>query len=308
MSAARAAGASDVGEGNPLTLGALVAEATATLSRAGIAEPRRDARLLVAAALGLDPATLFGWPERPCDPDSAAQARGFVARRAAHETPSRILGRREFWSRAFLLSPETLEPRPDSEALVEAALATVGDRAAPLRLLDLGTGTGCLLLALLLELPRAVGVGIDRASGAAATARRNAAALGLASRARFVVGDWAAPLAGPFDLIVANPPYIPSAEIASLAPEVTRCDPPAALDGGADGLDCYRAIAPEMGRLLAAGGHAALEIGLAQGAAVRGIMEAAGLAFVASRSDLSGTERCLAFSTKKGVELSGYRV
>lgn len=267
-----------------MTLGEVVARATAVLG------DRREARLVVAAALGLDPAALLGWPERPVGPAEEARAEEFVRRRAAGEPLSRLRGWREFWSLAFRLSDETLDPRPESETVVAAALEAVGDRAAPLRTLDFGTGTGCLLLALLSEMPNAWGVGVDRAFGAAATARANAAALGLAGRAAFLVGDWGAALRSRFDLVVANPPYIPSGEIPSLPPEVRR-DPRRALDGGPDGLDAYRALAPELARLL--GGTGVLELGAGQAPAVAEIMTAAGLDIVGVRHDLAGIERCL---------------
>jgi release factor glutamine methyltransferase len=267
-----------------MTRGEVVAEATAALG------DRREARLVVAAALGLKPAEIVGWPERAVDEGVHARAVEFVRRRAAGEPLSRLRGTREFWSLDFALSPETLDPRPETETLVAAALETVPDRAAPLRLLDLGTGTGCLLLALLSELPNAWGLGLDRAAGAATTARANAAALGLARRATFLVGNWGAALSGRFDLIVSNPPYIPSGEIAALAPEV-RHDPRRALDGGADGLDAYRALAPDLARLL--GGTAFIELGADQAPAAAEIMRGAGLDVRAARPDLAGIDRCL---------------
>ena len=267
-----------------MTLGEVVAKAAAALG------DRREARLVVAAALGLDPAAAFGWPERSVDEAGRARAAEFVRRRAAGEPLSRLRGTREFWSLDFALSPETLDPRPETETVVAAALETIPARGAPLRLLDLGTGTGCLLLALLSELPGAWGVGIDRQAGAAATARQNAAALGLASRACFVAGDWGAGLAGEFDLIVSNPPYIATGEITTLPAEV-RHDPRRALDGGPDGLDAYRALAPDLARLLR--GIAVIELGAGQAPAVSAIMRAAGLDVRATRSDLAGIDRCL---------------
>ena len=274
-----------------MTLGEVVAEATAALG------DRREARLVVAAALGLDPATLLGWPERAVEDAGLARARAFLRRRAAGEPLSRLRGTREFWSLPFLLSPETLDPRPETETLVAAALETVTDRAAKLRLLDLGTGTGCLLLALLSELPNAWGLGLDRAFGAAATARANAAALGLTHRSAFLAADWAAPVEGSFDLIVSNPPYIPSGEIERLAPEVRQHDPRPALDGGRDGLDAYHALAPEFARLLR--GCALLEIGMGQAQAVAEIMAGQGLAIRCVRPDLAGIERCLVVEAAK---------
>jgi len=274
-------------------IGDLVAEATATLAVAGIEAPQREARLLLAALLDLSPASIFGYPERPVAADRAAAFRTVIARRAAHEPVSRILGRREFWSLPFRLGPATLDPRPDSETLVQAALDLIGDRSAPLRLVDFGTGSGCLLLALLSELPAAWGVGIDRSIEAAGIAAANAQALGLADRVRFAVGSWGEALAGPIDLIVSNPPYIPAGDIAGLAVEVRAFDPHLALDGGADGLDAYRALAPDLHRLLAHNGHAVLEIGQGQADPVTGILDGAGLVVTARCRDLAGIDRVL---------------
>lgn len=275
------------------TVRALLDAAAARLAAAGVDAPRRDARLLLAAAVGTDTATLLAHVERGVDPGAAARFAESIARRAAREPVSRILGRREFWSLSFRVTPATLDPRPDSETLIEAALAGVADRQAPLELLDLGTGTGCLLLALLSELPNATGIGIDRDPEAVAAAAVNADALGLASRASFQLGDWAAGVSGPFDLVVSNPPYVPEAEIDLLAPEVARFEPRAALSGGTDGLDAYRALAPQLARLLGDRGRAALELGVGQHAAVAAILAAAGLEIQGFHDDLNGIARCV---------------
>jgi release factor glutamine methyltransferase len=204
-----------------------------------------------------------------------------------------ILGEREFWSLPFQVGPAVLVPRPESETVVEAALEQIGDRAAPLRILDLGTGSGCLLLALLSELPQASGLGIDRSAAALAIASGNAERLDLADRAAFREGDWGRDLAGPFDVIVGNPPYVARADAAGLAPEVLVFEPEDALFAGPDGLCAYRALAPDCARLLAEDGFACLEIGQGQGAAVAQILGSHGLRLVASRPDLAGIERCL---------------
>jgi release factor glutamine methyltransferase len=216
-----------------------------------------------------------------------------VARRLGREPVSRILGRRGFWTLDLALGPATLDPRPDSETVVEAVLAALPEPRAPLRLLDFGTGSGCLLLALLVELPTATGLGIDRSLAALEIARANARAAGLAGRAAFVQADWGGPLAGRFEVIVTNPPYIPSGDIAGLQPEVADFDPRLALDGGDDGLDCYRALVPDIARLLAPGGVAALEVGRGQAAAVGAMLTAAGLESLGARRDLGGVERCV---------------
>ncbi len=269
-----------------------LAAASRRLAAAGIEQPRRDARLLLGALLEATPEALLIDSERPL---TAAEAAGFaalVARRAAREPVSRILGRREFWGLALRLSPDTLDPRPDSETLVEAGLDRLMPRDAAWRLLDLGTGSGCLLLALLSELPNAWGLGVDLSPGAAATARANACALGLAGRAGFAVADWTAGLSGRFDLIVCNPPYVEAA--AELAPEVAVYDPPPALFAGTEGLDAYRRLLPQLPALLAPGGQVLLELGAGQAEPVAALARAAGFTRIDARADLSGTPRCLA--------------
>lgn len=282
-----------------LTVAALRRELAATLAAAGVEDADRDARLLLAEALGCAPGDLLLRADAPVTEEAAGTARAFAARRAAGEPVARIRGRREFWSLDFLLSPDTLVPRPDTETLVEAALAACPDRDAALRILDLGTGTGAILAALLVERPRAFGLGMDRAEGAARTARDNLARNGLAGRACVAVGDWGAALAGAgpgrgFDLVVSNPPYITSAEMADLPVEVRRHDPRLALEAGADGLDAYRAITADLPRLLAPGGVCVLELGAGQEAAVAALARAAGLLLDGpARRDLAGTARAL---------------
>jgi release factor glutamine methyltransferase len=274
------------------TLGEAVAEVANLLRASGIDEPRREARLLLGRSLALDPAAVLGMPERRLSEAERRRVENVAARRAAREPVSRIFGTREFWSLEFRLSPETLDPRPDSETLIEAALEALAPDK-PQRILDLGTGTGCLLLAVLSERKQAVGVGVDRALGAVTVARGNAARLGFADRASFFVGSWGAALAGPFDLVLANPPYIASAAIATLAPEVSRYEPRLALDGGADGLEAYRVLAPDLARVLHRGGIAALEMGEGQGDEIASILRKAGLQTAARRRDLAGRDRCL---------------
>jgi release factor glutamine methyltransferase len=276
-----------------LTIGRWLAEAAARLAAAGIAEPRHEARLVLALVLGIEPATMLGWPERPVEPKLAAAAEALIIRRAEGEPVSRLRGKREFWSLDFALSPETLDPRPDSETLIAAALADISDRAAPLRIVDFGTGTGCLLLALLSELPRATGVGIDISAGAVAVAAGNAAALGLAGRAEFRIGSWDIRIDGPADVILANPPYIPSSEIGRLPLEVLEFDPRAALDGGPDGLSAYRALGAAIRGLLGPAGKAYIEMGAGQGLQVARVFGEAGLTVTAVCRDLAGIERCV---------------
>jgi release factor glutamine methyltransferase len=278
---------------SPPSVAAALQDATSRLADAGVADPRRDARLLLAAVLDVESGVLLGWPERRLDGDESARFQDFVRRRAEREPVARIRGSREFWSLPFQVTPATLDPRPDSETLIEAALADFPDLAAPLRVIDFGTGTGCLLLSFLAERRVARGIGVDRSPAALACAAANAAALSLADRASFVASDWGAALRGDADVILANPPYIESAAIAGLEPEVARYEPVGALDGGADGLDAYRKLAFETGRLLAPLGRAYFELGAGQAPSVARIMARAGLAIRGTRRDLAGVERCL---------------
>lgn len=273
----------------PLPVTRLLIDAAAALRQAGIEAAGLEARLLLAHALGVAPAALLRDRDRLVDPAALAP---LLARRIAREPLALILGRREFWSLDFEVSPATLIPRPDSETLIEAALAAHPARLAVRRVLDLGTGTGCLLLAALTEYPAARGIGIDRAPAAAALARRNAARLGLAARMLAVVGDWADAAGGPFDLVLCNPPYIERAAIPDLMPEVGRHEPALALDGGADGLDAYRRIVPALPRLLAPDGVAVLELGAGQAAPVAALAAAQGLE-ISLRADLSGIDRAI---------------
>ncbi len=275
-----------------LTIGAALAQARAALHAVGIESAALDARLLVGSALKVRAETVIAYPERSLTGAEAGHFEALLRRRVAREPMAYILGRREFWSLDFAVTPATLTPRVDTETLVAAALNTATDRRAPLRLLDLGTGTGCLLLALLSELPRATGVGVDRSAEALAVARANAAALGLGARASFVSGEWGHGLDRTFDIIVSNPPYIETGALAALPDEV-RYEPALALDGGADGLAAYRALIPDAARLLAPGGFVALEIGEGQAGAVETLLESAGLPPAGRRTDLAGIERCI---------------
>jgi len=225
-------------------------------------------------------------------PEAAARFEALLCAREARVPVAHLLGEREFWSAILEVGPAVLVPRPETETLIEAALEAFPDRAAPLRILDLGTGSGCLLVALLREFPLAFGLGVDRSAEALAVARRNLDRHGLAPRARLLRGSWADALAGPFDLVVANPPYLPTGEIAGLEPEVAHHEPRAALDGGQDGLDAYRELLPALPRLLAPEGVACVEIGAGQGEPVAKLARATGLR-VAGRSDLAGILRCL---------------
>jgi release factor glutamine methyltransferase len=275
------------------TLGSLLNEAIAVLSAAGLDEPRRRARRFVAAFLDVPPTELLSHAERALEPSAVERLRGSLARIAIGEPLSRVLGWREFWGLRFALSADTLDPRPESETLVEAVLRRIPDRNVPLSFLDLGTGTGCLLLALLSEFPTAIGIGVDVSVGAVMTAQGNAAVLGLADRARFFVGDWSSALSGPFTVIVANPPYIARAELAGLRPEVSRYDPRRAVDGGEEGLAAYWSIAQDLPALLSSGGIFAVEIGAGQAPVAAAILQVGGLSIDGIERDLAGIERCI---------------
>ncbi len=276
-----------------MTRSEAIREAAAKLRQAGVDEPEPDARLLARAAFGVDFAALLASGHEPVGPSEQARLEAMLARRAAGEPTDRILGVREFWGMPFRLTPETLSPRPDTETVVAAALKAVAQRAGPLEILDLGVGSGCLLLALLSERPDARGVGVDRSPGAAAAARANAASLGFGDRARFIVGDWASALEGRFDLIVSNPPYIPRPDLSGLATEVAAHDPLLALDGGEDGLAAYAAILRTAPRLLTAGGVLAMELGVGQRDDVVRLAQEAGFVTLGVEEDLAGIPRAL---------------
>jgi release factor glutamine methyltransferase len=280
------------------TVGALLCGAGQHLRAAAFEAPRLEARLLLAHAMECRTKDLLRDPRARVPPDAALRFGALLRRRLEREPVAHLLGAAEFWSLPFEVSPATLIPRADSETLVEAALAAFPWRGAVRRVLDLGAGTGCLLLAALSEFPHATGIGVDLVADAAALARRNAAALGLGSRAGFVVGSWGAALgAGRFDLVFSNPPYVEAGAIAGLAPEVARHEPRSALDGGADGLDAYRALLPELRRLLAPEGRAVVELGEGQRQAVEALARGNGLRPLGCRSDLGGVDRALLLAT-----------
>ncbi|KNY23882.1 peptide chain release factor N(5)-glutamine methyltransferase [Methylobacterium sp. ARG-1] len=279
---------------------------TALLSEGGIAEAAGDARFLMLGLFGLESRDLLLDGDKSLGADEARRFDAALARRLTGEPVARILGAWEFWGLPFQLAPETLVPRPDTEILVETALASVRDRTAPLRCLDLGTGSGCILVALLSELRNAFGIGLDRSPGALRVAHHNAVANGVGSRAAFVAGDWCDALRGGFDLMVSNPPYIAQDVIAHLDRDVRQYDPRAALDGGPDGLDAYRRILEGVRAraLLASHGTLLFEIGYDQADAVRALARGAGFADRGLTRDLAGHDRVLAFSLSPGLSSS----
>jgi release factor glutamine methyltransferase len=270
---------------------------TARLKAAGNDSPELDARLLAGAALGLDLTGLITAANRTLTATESDHLETLAQRRLAGEPVARILGIREFWGLPLKLSGATLVPRPDTETVVERALEllrTDGAIDRPLRLADLGTGSGAILLALLSELPNARGFGTDISTDALETARGNAARLALADRATFVACDYAGGLSGPLDLIVSNPPYIRSADIAGLATEVRDHDPRAALDGGVDGLDAYRVLIVQSAALLAPNGLLVVEAGRGQSGDIEALMTAAGLTTAGPpKADLAGIPRAV---------------
>ena len=276
------------------TLGDWLSAAVRGLEAAGIDSARLDARLLASFVLGWDPARVLAHPEHAPGGGEWERLQSLLARRANRQPRAVIIGKREFWGLDFAVTADTLVPRPESETLIEAALAATEDRDADLNILDLGTGSGCLLLALLSELPNARGLGVDLSAAALKVAAGNAAILGLEGRAEFRQSDWDRGLDGTerrFDLILANPPYIADDEFAALEPEVSRFEPRLALSGGPDGLTSYRSLAPQIGPLLAPGGGAFVETGAAQAGAVSALFDDHGLAVVCVHQDLSGRPR-----------------
>ena len=288
------------------TAASLIADGTRRLREAGVEGAARDARVLASAAFGMDAGQLLVRPDQPVSPSRRNVYGGFIGRRCAREPVSRILGEREFYGRTFEISPATLDPRPDSETLVEAALGLLEsdavDPAGRLRILDVGTGSGCLLITLLAELPNAMGVGTVIQPAALEMAERNAERLGVAGRVSWKLAQSLEGIDGPFDLMVANPPYIPSDEIAGLDPEVREHDPRAALDGGADGLQIYREIAGGLAQVVPRG-WAVFEVGLGQAEGVSGILQR--IAAVGDEPpqvrvfrDLNAIDRCVAWKAR----------
>jgi release factor glutamine methyltransferase len=285
--------------GGSLRLDEIVRSATRALADAGVETPGGDVRRLLAAATGLGPVELIARPERIVSASERARLEVLVRRRCAREPVSRILGEREFFGRAFALSPATLDPRPDSETVIEAVLALAdefGLRDRPLRILDVGTGSGCLLVTLLAELPLSTGLGTDVSVEALEVAAANARRHGVMSRVHFALHDVLSGINGLYDVMVCNPPYIASGEIAQLSPEVREHDPRAALDGGIDGLDFYRRIIPALPRVVPCG-WAAFEVGAGQHEAVAQLLrdKVTGSRGGAPRlhQDLGGHVRCV---------------
>ncbi len=266
----------------------------------GIETAALDARVLLCGALGTDHAGLVRDPDRPLG-EAAPRLEGFAQRRLKHEPVSRILGRKEFFGEIYTIDSAVLDPRPDTETLVEAVLAATAPRKSEaLRVLDLGVGSGAILGALLGQLEQATGFGVDLSPAACRRAQANLSAMGLAKRAFILAGNWMAPLRGRFDIIVANPPYIVSADIERLDPEVRFYDPRLALDGGCDGLQAYRAILAAVQTHLAPAGLLAFELGASQFSEVESMSRASGLELIGCHRDLAGRERVLLAMAGRG--------
>ena len=273
-----------------MTLSEFLTLAATRLQQAGVDQPRIDARLLIGHALNLDRAQMLSQATRILTQEEIARVTPLLDRRAQREPVARILGTRAFWSLSFGLNEATLEPRPDSEILIETALRLKPDAR---RILDLGTGSGCLLLSCLHDMREATGLGIDLNPRAVEQAAQNAAALGLASRARFRQGNWGEGLQEKFDLILSNPPYIPAGDIPHLMPEVRAYDPLLALDGGADGLAPYRALIPILKSFLNPKGVILFETGIEQARIVASLLEENDFQSVGTHKDLGGIDRCV---------------
>lgn len=280
------------------TLASILKEVRRRFSEAELPDAATDARVLLSGVLDISPTLFIADPARALTADEADRIERAVERRLRREPVHRILGWREFFGLELGLSEATLEPRPDTEILVEKALYYLQRKAKP-RFVDFGTGTGAIALALLSACPDAQGVGVDLSEEALSTARANADRLGLGDRFSTVHSDWAEGVAGAFDLIVSNPPYIASAVVAGLSPEVRLYDPALALDGGTDGLDAYRALASQCGSLLAPHGIIALEIGYDQRASVTDIFEKQGFMLLEAARDLGNNDRVLVFEDRQ---------
>lgn len=281
-----------------MNLQALYRESRRRLKEGGIESPDLEARLILKHALKTTDAALIAGDDRTLTAEELAEAESILSRRLAAEPLSRIFGEREFWGMPFTVTPATLDPRPDTETLIEAVLDIYKDGPPPQTILDMGTGSGCILAALLKEFPESRGVGLDFSPAALAVAGENLRRNGLADRARLVQGSWNHDFKGEmFDLLVSNPPYIPSGEIANLDPGVRNHDPILALDGGTDGLEAYKSIIRESGKLFHRHSRGFLEVGVFQAEDVARLVEDAGFAMIGVRPDLAGILRVVIFGS-----------
>ncbi len=289
---------SESDSGNSLIAKEALRWAVLRLQQEHIETASLDGRILLEYVLGVSREQLLFLLDLPITMEQYKRLETLVEKRAQRQPIAQLIGRREFWGMNFVVSEDTLDPRPDTETLIEYVLERVVNRAMAHRVLDLGTGTGCLLLALLSELPSASGVGVDYSDNAVLVAKENALALGMAGRSQFVTGNWCDGLEGKFDIILANPPYIPTSVIPTLDPEVSVFEPKLALDGGEDGLACYRTIFRSLPMVLAKSGFAAFEFGMGQEKQLKELAVANGFEVVGVRHDLSGLPRTIIIKYK----------
>jgi release factor glutamine methyltransferase len=283
----------------PIITQELLKTAVLMLQKAQIESASLDARLLLEHVLRVSREQLLLRMEEPVRVGQEQEYLELIARRTNRQPVAQLIERREFWGIEFCVSEATLDPRPDSETLIESVLFYYRGREKPVRILDLGTGTGCLLLSLLSEFPQATGLGIDASDAALIVAKENSLKLGYQARAAFKLGNWHDGINDTFDIIVANPPYIPTDSIDKLAPEVARWEPRLALDGGEDGLNCYRIILSRLPQILAENGVAALEIGLNQQQPIEALIKESGLEVAGVKADMGGIARCIVIKHKQ---------
>jgi release factor glutamine methyltransferase len=281
-----------------MRIDAAVREATDILKKAGVEDARRDAHILLVHLMDGDREILFRAPETTLSEDIQNQYQNLISRRSKREPVSHIIGLREFWSREFFVNSDVLDPRPDTETLVEAVMHWQDQGASPARILDLGTGSGCLLLTLLCEIKTATGLGVDISNAALTVAQQNAQKHDLLNRASFQKSRWFDTVEGRFNLIVSNPPYIETVDIQALQPEVRDFEPHLALDGGMDGLICYREITEQSPNYLAPGGRLVFEVGIGQAEDVQILMQNAGFEEIEFHNDLASVARCVSGKIK----------
>tara|TARA_Y100001936_G_scaffold253516_1_gene318660 strand:- start:22334 stop:23185 length:852 start_codon:yes stop_codon:yes gene_type:complete len=278
-----------------LTISSALESAVTILAAAGVDNPRIDARLLLCHTAQIEPATVISDPDKKLLPEDVRTFEELIERRVRREPVSHLIGEREFWSLPFKVGPDVLDPRPDSETLINAALKLIDNRSREISVLDLGTGSGCLLITMLTELPYATGVGVDISERALSVARINAEANAVSSRASFLKSSWGELVNERFDLILCNPPYIAISEFENLEPEVSQYEPEIALCAGDDGLQKYRELASEVFRLIVPNGFAVVECGRGQLASMVEIFSNEGLQLRERHTDLGGIERCGVF-------------
>lgn len=270
-----------------------LAKAKQILKDAGIESFSLDAQLLLAHVLGKTREFVISRPEHILSTQEILDYESLIKRRQNREPLAKIIGKKEFWSMEFLVNSATLDPRPDSETIIEAVLEIFPEKGKEIKLIDFGTGSGCLLLTILSEYPNSLGIGVDINRDTLDVAVKNAEKLGLAKRSEFILNGWAEGMEGKFDLIISNPPYIKNSDIKELEPEVSAHEPYMALAGGEDGLDCYRLLASQINNLLKQDGYLILEFGMGQENSVKEIFENSGFRFVSFKNDLAGTTRCV---------------